>query len=214
MGQGLRSRWTGRLGVDRSDVGDGPRSGAAFRRERGQPTLSYRSLRTSLLVVHLARSVGLFGAVLVFFCLALTGLLVAEPDLVNASYAVMPTITWSAEVPLAAASLAVGMVQSLTSPWGLIRHYWVVVKLAMTVFITSVVLIQTPTINRLGAAGIRSAAVTLDWEARYSVLVHSGAGLAALLVVLDLSIAKPRGLTGWGQRPRSVNAPKKQKPGP
>jgi len=164
--------------------------------------MTYRNLRTALLVAHIATSVGFFGAVLVFFCLAVTGLLSAEYALANASYAVMPRITWLVIVPLAAMSLAVGVLQSVLSPWGLVRHYWVLIKLVMTVVIAAVLLIQTPTIDRLGAAGIRSAAETMDWEARYSVLLHSGAGLAVLLAVLVLSVVKPQGLTWWRARGR------------
>lgn len=164
--------------------------------------MTYRNLRTGLLVAHIATSVGFFGAVLVFFCLAVTGLLSAEYALANSSYAVMPGITWLVIVPLAGMSLAVGVLQSVLSPWGVVRHYWVLVKLVMTVVIAAVLLIQTPTIDRLGAAGIRSVTETMDWEARYSVLLHSGAGLAALLVVLILSVAKPKGQTGWGTRGR------------
>jgi hypothetical protein len=164
--------------------------------------MTYRNLRTGLLVAHIATSVGFFGAVLVFFCLAVTGLLSAEYALANASYAVMPRITWFVIVPLAAVSLAVGILQSVLSPWGLVRHYWVLVKFGMTVVIAAVLLIQTPTIDHLGGEGIRSAAETMAWEARYSVVLHSGAGLVALLVVLILSVAKPKGHTGWGTRGR------------
>ena len=82
--------------------------------------MSYRRLRTPLLVAHIASSVGFLGAVAVFFCLAVSGLVASDARLVNASYAVMPRITWFVIVPLAAASLAVGILQSVLSPWRLI----------------------------------------------------------------------------------------------
>jgi hypothetical protein len=166
--------------------------------------MSYRNLRTHLLVAHIATSVGFFGAVLVFFCLAVTGLSSAESSLANASYAVMSQIIWLVIVPLAVLSLAVGVLQSVRSPWGLARHYWVLVKLIMSVAITAVLLAQTPTIDRLGDAGMRAAISNADFGARYSVMVHSGAGLMVLLVVLILSVAKPSGRTPWGP-PRHGN---------
>jgi hypothetical protein len=159
--------------------------------------MSYRRLHMPLLVAHIASSVGFLGAVAVFFCLAVSGLVASDGRLVNASYAIMPQITWFVIVPLAAVSLAVGVLQSLLSPWGLIRHYWVVVKFAMTVVIAGVLILQTGTIERLGDAGSQSAIGSAEWAARYSVLLHSGAGLVALLVTLVLSVAKPKGLTGW-----------------
>jgi hypothetical protein len=161
--------------------------------------MSYRRLRKPLLVAHIASSVGFLGAVAVFFCLAAAGLVASEVRLVNASYAVMPQVTWFVLLPLAAASLSVGILQSVLSPWGLVRHYWVLVKLAMTVIITGVLILQIGTIERLGNAGIQATVGNTDWAARYSVLLHSGAGLIALLVVLALSVAKPQGLTGWGR---------------
>lgn len=159
--------------------------------------MNYRRLRTPLLVAHIATSVGFLGAVAVFFCLALTGLMASDVALANASYAVMPRITWAVIVPLAAVSLAVGILQSALSPWGLIRHYWVVVKFTMTVVIAVVLVLQMGTIERLGDAGIRAAIGSAESSARYSVLLHSGAGLVALLVTLVLSVAKPKGSTGW-----------------
>lgn len=160
--------------------------------------MTYRSLRTPLLVAHIASSVGFLGAVAVFFCLAVAGFVASDGRLVNASYAVMPQVTWVVIVPLGAASLAVGVLQSALSPWGLFRHYWVIVKLAMTVVILGVLMVQTPTIDGLGEAGLRSAVADVDWALRFSVLLHSGVGLIALLVVLILSVVKPQGLTGWG----------------
>lgn len=161
--------------------------------------MTYRRVRAPLLIAHIATSVGFFGAVAVFFCLALTGLMASDVALANASYAVMPRITWAVIVPLAAVSLAVGILQSVLSPWGLIRHYWVVAKFAMTVVIAVVLVLQTGTIERLGDAGIQAAIGSVEWSARYSVLLHSGAGLLALLVTLVLSVAKPKGLTGWSR---------------
>lgn len=159
--------------------------------------MTYRRLRTPLLVAHIATSVGFFGAVAVFFCLAVTGLMVSDVALANASYAVMPQITWSVILPLAAVSLIVGILQSVLSPWGLVRHYWVVVKLAMTVVIAGVLILQTGTIERLGDAGTQAAIESAGRAARCSVVLHSGVGLVALLVTLVLSVAKSKGLTGW-----------------
>lgn len=156
--------------------------------------------RKSLLVVHIATSVGFMGAVAVFFCLAVAGLLAGNDASAKAFYAVMPTATWWVIVPLAFASLAVGLLQAALGPWGLVRHYWVVVKLAVTVLITAVLLIQTPSIGKLGLIAASPEAMMGDIGARYSVLVHSGAGIAALAVVLVLSVVKPRGLTGWDVR--------------
>jgi hypothetical protein len=159
--------------------------------------------RKTLLVVHIGTSVGFMGAVAVFFFLAVAGLLAGNDASANAFYTVMPTVTWWVIVPLAFASIAVGLLQAALSPWGLVRHYWVVVKLAMTLLITAVLMIQTPSIDALGLLAASPKAMMGDIGARYSVLVHSGGGIAALAVVLVLSVVKPRGLTGWAVQRKS-----------
>ena len=58
-------------------------------------------------------------------------------------------------------------------------------------------MIQTPSIDHLGSIAITSAAGMGQAGARYSVLVHSGAGLVAIVFVLVSSVVKPRGLRGW-----------------
>lgn len=156
--------------------------------------------RKSLLVVHIGTSVGFMGAVAVFFCLAVAGLLAGSDTSANSFYAVMPTVTWWVILPLTFASIAVGTLQAALSPFGLVRHYWVVVKLAMTALITAVLMIQTPSIDGLGLIAESPEAMMGDIGARYSVVVHSGAGIATLAVVLVLSVVKPRGLTGWAAR--------------
>lgn len=161
--------------------------------------MTVRYPRKTLLVVHIGTSVGFMGAVAVFLCLAVVGLLAGNHASANAFYAVMRTITWWVIVPLAFASIAVGVLQAALSPWGLVRHYWVVVKLAMTALITAVLMIQTPSIDALGLIAASPEAMMGDIGARYSVLVHSGAGMIAITVVLVLSIVKPRGLTGWAR---------------
>jgi ABC-type anion transport system duplicated permease subunit len=43
-------------------------------------------------------------------------------------------------VPLSFPSLLTGLVQSLTTTWGLFRHYWVLAKLLINVFANVVLL--------------------------------------------------------------------------
>ena len=86
-------------------------------------------LRKALLTMHIVSSVGMLGAVAAFLVLAMVGLSANEP----AVYSAMDLITRYALVPLAWASLLIGLLQSLATPWGLFRHYWIVAKLVLTV---------------------------------------------------------------------------------
>lgn len=152
LGQRFRCRGFDPDFLGSGDGGDRPRTRPTLRHDGGRE-MTYRSLRTPLLVAHIASSVGFLGAVAVFFCLAVAGFVASDGRLVNASYAVMPQVTWVVIVPLGAASLAVGVLQSALSPWGLFRHYWVIVKLAMTVVILGVLMVQTPDHRRPRGGG-------------------------------------------------------------
>ena len=87
---------------------------------------------------------------------------------------------------------------SLASPWGLVRHYWVLIKLAMNLLAVGVLLLYMQTLAEL-AHMARASAATGDAVTRSaSPVVHGAAAIVLLLVALVLSVYKPRGRTGWG----------------
>jgi hypothetical protein len=115
----------------------------------------------------------------------------------------MGSITWTVLVPMAFASLLTGFLQSLGTPWGLFRHYWVLIKFGITIFATYVLWGYTSTLT--GLADAAAAAPTLSGGdlgtlRSPSVVVHSGVALFLLLVTTTLSVYKPRGMTRYGQR--------------
>ncbi|MBC7738757.1 MAG: hypothetical protein H7245_16420, partial [Candidatus Saccharibacteria bacterium] len=87
--------------------------------------------RKILLVVHVTVSVGMLGAVAVFLALAIVGVAGREPQLARAVYPSLALIARWVILPLVMASLLIGVIQSLVTPWGLFRHWWVVAKLAV-----------------------------------------------------------------------------------
>lgn len=165
-------------------------------------TLSTR-LRKFTLVTHVASSVALLGAVAAFLVLAITGLVNENGEIVRAAYIAMNIIAEDVIVPLALASLLVGIVAALGTPWGLLRHYWVLAKLVLTLFGTAVLLIQMPRIGLVAAAAATSASSSADYRAdRLTLMLHSVGGLLVLLAPLGLSFYKPPGMTRYGQRKR------------
>lgn len=136
-----------------------------------------------------------------FLALAIAGLAVESGRVANASYVAMDLVARLIIVPLVAAALLSGLIQSLGTSWGLFRHWWVVAKLAVTVLVAVVLLLQLPGIARLAEAAL--AADTLGDEfrrLRWSPVVHAAGGLAVLFVPLVLSIYKPQGMTRYGWR--------------
>src|SRR5918992_5354996 len=106
-------------------------------------------LRKFTFTTHVATSVGWIGAVLVFLALAGIGLSSRDEQTVRAAYLVMAPAAWLVLVPLAHAALVSGIALSLGTPWGLIRHYWVALKLVITLFSTVILLIYMGTFRQM-----------------------------------------------------------------
>ncbi|MBA3742030.1 hypothetical protein [Sporichthya sp.] len=159
--------------------------------------------RKFALTAHVVSSVGWLGAAGVFLALGVVGLASGDPEVVRAVYLAMDAADWAVLVPLALASLATGLVQSLGTRWGLFRHYWVVVKLAMTILGVLVVVLYTQTLSYQADLARASAGADLDALRSASPVLHSAIGMALLLVAVTLSVYKPRGETRHGQRARA-----------
>jgi hypothetical protein len=153
-------------------------------------------LRKFALTVHVTSSIGLLGSIAAFLALAAAGLINPDALMVRASYLAMAMIARFVIVPLAFASLLTGLIQSLGTPWGLFRHYWVLVKLLLTVLATAVALIDDAARlageTTLSRGDLRAAGLQL--------VVHAAGGLLILLIATGLSVYKPPGVTRYGWR--------------
>lgn len=156
-------------------------------------------VRKFALAVHVTASVGWLGAVLVFIALAVVGLTSRDAQTVRGVYLVMEPTAWFVLVPLAFASLLTGIVQSLGTPWGLIRHYWVLFKLFITGVATVILLTYMGTF-RLMAGVAANPGAEIGTVRNASPLLHAILALMALLVATALAVYKPRAVTPYGQR--------------
>jgi hypothetical protein len=145
-------------------------------------------------------SVGWIGAVAAYLALDIATVATDEPSSLRAAYLAMDLITRSVIVPLAVATLISGIAISLGTRWGLFRHYWVVISLALTVVATAVLLAETRTVSALAAAAASPSTTHEQLAALDSTLVHSIGGILVLGAVLVLNVYKPRGLTRYGWR--------------
>ncbi len=162
-------------------------------------------LRKFALTAHVTSSVGLLGAVAGFLALAITGLTSQDAQVVRAAYLAMEVTAWFVIVPLAFASLLTGVVQSLGTGWGLFRHYWVLVKLLLTIIITIVLLLKMELIGYVAGVAAETTLSSTDLRAaRTELVVHAAGGLLLLLVPVALSLYKPPGLTRYGWRKQRV----------
>jgi hypothetical protein len=161
------------------------------------------AMRKFALTIHVTVSVGVIGAIATFLALATIGLTSHDAERVRGAYQAMEFIARLVIVPLAVTALLSGLVQSLGSSWGLLRHKWIVAKLLLTTFATAVLLAKMPLV---GHAARLSQQVLLPSDelhaAGLQLLVHAVGGLLVLLVPTILSIYKPQGLTAYGRRMR------------
>jgi hypothetical protein len=144
-------------------------------------------------------SVGWLGAVMVFLALAVVGLTSDDEVTVRGAYLAMAPAAWFVLVPLAHASLLSGIALSLGTAWGLFRHYWVVLKLLITVFATVILLMYMGTFRQM--AGVAAdPVVDLAVVRNASPLVHAILALLLLLAATVLAVYKPLGMTAYGRR--------------
>ncbi len=156
------------------------------------------SLRKFVLTVHLTVSVGWIGAVVAYLALGVSAVTSQDAQTVRAAWIAMELTGWFAIVPLAIAALLTGLVMSLGTPWGLFRHYWVLITLVLTILATVVLLLHMPTVSSL--AGVAREADGADLAGLGGDLFHPAVGLLVLLVITGLNVYKPRGLTPYGWR--------------
>jgi hypothetical protein len=145
--------------------------------------------------------VGWTGAVAAFLALALTGLNSSNAQTVRAVYIAMEPVTSWVIVPVVIASLVTGVLLSLGTRWGLLRHYWVIFKLLISGISLPLLLLHTGIIHRVAYAAMSAQMSPSDLrQERIHLVVASMASLAALVSATLLSVYKPRRLTVFGSR--------------
>lgn len=155
-------------------------------------------LRKAMLALHLTTSVGWIGGVIVYLALGVAAVNAVDDRTIRGAWIAMEIIGWYALVPLAVASLVTGIVMGLGTRWGLLRHYWVVISLVLTLVSVAVLLLHMPDVT--ANVTVARTATGPELAALGGDLVHPSLGLVVLLVVQVLNLYQPRGLTRYGER--------------
>ena len=143
--------------------------------------------RTIVRAVHVLASVGWLGLVVVMLVLSLSAVTAGDGKIPDFLYQLMEQIG-SPVIPIfAVTTLVTGLALSIATPWGLLRHWWIVVKLVLTlsVIVTGVAL----TGNWIQQAIDRPAAPA-GWLLLGGAIVH----LLMLASAMVISVDKP-----WGK---------------
>jgi hypothetical protein len=150
--------------------------------------------RTALLTTHIGATVGLLGADLALLALGIAGARGADSQTV---YPAAHLLARSLAAPLAVVSLATGLAQASLTAWGLLRYWWVTIKLAITLTLASLLLlVLVPGLGRVAdiAVGPTPQLITDAERLRFAIAPAAAATLLALSIAL--ATFKPRWRVG------------------
>ncbi len=167
--------------------------------------------RKLVLTVHLVVSVGWIGTAMAYLALSVAAAAGRDPQVVRAAWIAKDVIGWYVIVPLALGTLASGVLLSVVTPWGLIRHYWVLFSFLLTLFSVAVLLLRMPAVSVL--ARVAKSMPAVDLSRLEADLLHPGAGLLVLLGIATLNVYKPRGMTPYGWRKQQEDRLRRRQPG-
>jgi hypothetical protein len=151
------------------------------------------------LAAHIICSVGWIGAAAAYLALGLAAQLSHRGQLVRAAWLAMDLTGWYVIVPLGCLALGTGLVIALGTPWGLVRHYWVLIAFGLTSLALAVLILHMPSVTATAALAEQAddaTAAQLGGD-----VLHPAVGVLVLVFVAVLNIYKPRGVTGFGQPP-------------
>lgn len=170
-----------------------------------------REIRRFTIFLHVLVSVSWIGVDLVIGVLSFTGLTTDDPQTMATAYTAISMFGVPLLLTLGLLALATGLTLGWGTRFGLVRHWWVVTKLIISlVLITLVVVALRPT---LIDAAAESAVVDptlperLD-QVRLNMIFPPLVSTAALLFATWLGVYKPWGQTRFGRSHRAPAQPR------
>jgi uncharacterized membrane protein len=186
---------TGQPGEELSVTHTGP-AGVAWRLSPG--------LRKALLVLHIVTAVSWMGVDIALFILLMTARTTDDPALVVSGFQAIRMIVPAAVPPLSLGILVTGILLGLGTRWGLLRHWWVLVKLLLSLVMTFLVFFSlVPAVNSMavGLPGDMSAdAMRASLGALPTMLLFPPVVSFLMLgTAAILSVFKPWQRTPWSR---------------
>ncbi|MGW0434630.1 hypothetical protein ACWDV4_19090 [Micromonospora sp. NPDC003197] len=161
------------------------------------PRMSPRT-RKVWLTLHVGFSVGWLGVALTMTVLALIGRFADSHAARHGAYEVLHVVDLAAAIPSMFLSIITGLVVSLGTKWGLVRHWWVITKFAISASIP--LLAGTVESALADELAVRTVDPAVDPGGTGMALTAILAAFTiALWVATILSVVKPWGRTRWGR---------------
>lgn len=147
--------------------------------------------RKALLTVHIIATVSALGVDLVLLALGVSSLRGADPRHV---YPAASLVASWVLAPLVLVALGSGVALGLLTRWGLLRHWWVAAKLAVTAVLTAVVLgVLVPRLAERADTAAAVPAEPLTIAERVPLTVAPAVGVTLLTLAVVLARYKPGG---------------------
>lgn len=174
-----------------------------------RPTRLSQPWRKTLLVLHMVSGVGWMGLDIALLVLAVTALRTTEAEVAYSSYRAI-AIAFPVPVLLLSSSMVLtGLLLGWGTHWGLLRSWWVLIKLALSVIMLVLVNFSlAPTLTSIPgmlSSGLSAGELRASLgELPTSLLFPPVVSFLMLAAAVILSVFKPWGLTPWTPDPSRV----------
>jgi hypothetical protein len=158
-----------------------------------------RGWRRATLVVHIVAAGAWIGIDVIVAVLVLTGRFSGDVAVRSLAYQALATFVVWPMLTAGLVSLATGLLLGLGTTWGLLRYWWVAVKLVLNlVLCTLIVLVLRPGMDEVAGYGRDLLTGTPDPSTVSSLFFPPAVSLTTLTLATVLAVFKP-----WGRiRPR------------
>lgn len=149
-------------------------------------------------MLHVGLSVSWLGIAVSMVVLSAVGYTTENAGLRHGAYELMHVFDLFIVIPTMMLSILTGLVVSLGSKWGLVKHWWVLLKLVIALSIPAVAIVESQWVQELAARTADPAAE--PGGTGLTLLICMIAFSAALWTATYLSVFKPGGKTRWGKK--------------
>ena len=162
-----------------------------------------RAQRRLLLLLHILSAVSWVGVDLVIGVFSITGLTTDDPDTMALCYRALDVFAVPLLLVIGMLALVTGLLLGLGTRYGVVRTWWVAVKLVVNLVLTTLVLVALRPVVSAGAAAsavVDASLVERLGRVRIDLLFPPVVSTTALVFATVLAVYKPWGPTPYGRR--------------
>lgn len=165
-----------------------------------RPRRLTRTQRRVLVTLHVALSVGWLGASMVMLTLAVAARTGQPAEQTRGVYWAMHLVADVLLIPLSLSVLLIGVLVAVTSPWGLLRYWWVTIKLIATCAAVTLSLLALPALTSVAYRDAIRHAMAAEHSAGNRLIIAGSVSVVLYLSLTAVSVLKPWGRTARGRR--------------